>query len=97
MSNNDIAIVESARERRARLSSALIYGQIEGRRALSPIHKRVIIGIVVGAVAVAVCAGVSFVAGFMKDRADDKAAPPAASAAIDTFSPFATCLSEVRV
>lgn len=90
MSNNDIAIVESARERRARLGSAFVYGRIEGRRALSPLHKRIIIGIVVGAIAVAVCAGVSFVTGFMKDRSDSAAANSATAGALHLPVAFLT-------
>ncbi|MDN4480269.1 hypothetical protein [Demequina muriae] len=68
MNDKDLAIVETARERRERLAAALIHGGLDSRRRLSALHKRVLIGIVVGAVAVAVCAGVSFVSKFMADR-----------------------------
>lgn len=68
MNDKDLAIVETARERRERLAAALIHGGLDSRRRLTALHKRVLIGVVVGAVAVAVCAGVSFVVKFMADR-----------------------------
>ena len=68
MNDRDLAIVETARERRDRLAAALIHGGLESRRRLSALHKRVLVGVVVAAIAVAVCAGVSFVMMFMADR-----------------------------
>lgn len=68
MNDKDLAIVETARERRDRLGAALIHGGLESRRRLTALHKRVLVGVVVAAIAVAVCAGVSFVMKFMADR-----------------------------
>lgn len=68
MNDKDLAIVETARERRARLAAALIHGGLDSRRRLTALHKRILIGVVIAAIAVAVCAGVSFVVKFMADR-----------------------------
>ncbi len=79
MNDKDLAIVETARERRERLAAALIHGGLDSRRRLAKLHKRVLVGVIVAAVAVAVCAGVSFVSKFMADRAAENEARNAAA------------------
>lgn len=69
MNDSDLAIVETASERRVRLTAAFIYGPLDARRRLAPLHKRLLVGVVIAAVAVAVCAGVSFVMNFLAERA----------------------------
>ncbi|WP_084128041.1 hypothetical protein [Demequina sp. NBRC 110055] len=70
MTERDLAIVETARERRDRLAAAAVHGGLDVRRRVRPVHIRIVVGIVVGAIAVAVCAGVSFVGQYLHDRAD---------------------------
>ncbi|WP_062517005.1 hypothetical protein [Demequina gelatinilytica] len=83
MNDRDLAVLETTRERRARLAAAFVHGGLESRRRLTDLHKRVLLGCVVGATAVAVCAGVSFVSGYLADRDADEVAPTVAVEHVD--------------
>jgi len=72
--DHDAVLLEAVRVRRARLRSAVVYGPVEGRRAVGDNVKRLIGSIILAAVICAVCVGVSFVLSILAQQQRDREA-----------------------
>jgi hypothetical protein len=60
-SDRDAVLLETVKTHRARLVSALLYGELDERRLVVSNVRRLIVGFIIAAVACAGCAGTSFV------------------------------------
>lgn len=67
----DIALIESVKLQRSRLSAALLFGGSQQRRALPNDRRRIMISIVVAAAICAGCVGVSFVTDLIASMSSD--------------------------
>jgi uncharacterized membrane protein len=61
MNDRDTLLLESVRVHRERLSSALVFGPPEARRAVGDNIRRFIGSVVVAAIVCAVCVAISFI------------------------------------
>lgn len=59
--DRDAVLLETVKTHRARLVSALLYGELDERRLVVGNIRRLVVGFVIAAVACAGCAGTSFV------------------------------------
>lgn len=66
--SHDTILLETVRTRRARLQSALVYGGLTERRAVTDNVKRLIGSLVVAAVACAGCVGFAVIAGILATK-----------------------------
>lgn len=67
-SDRDAILLETVKTHRARLVSALLFGELDERRLVINNLKRLLVGFVIAAVACAGCAGTSFVLSVLADQ-----------------------------
>lgn len=78
MNDRDTLLLESVRVHRERLSSALVFGPPESRRAVGDNIRRFIGSIVVAAIVCAVCVAISFIGSVVaqqQEQAERSSAP----------------------
>lgn len=66
--DRDVVLLETVKTHRARLVSALLFGELDERRLVNDNVRRLIVSLVIAAVACAGCAGTSFVLSVLADQ-----------------------------
>jgi len=71
--DRDVVLLETVKTHRARLVSALLFGELDERRVVTDNVRRLVVSLVIAAVACAGCAGTSFVLSVLADQEAAKA------------------------
>ena len=71
--DRDVVLLETVKTHRARLVSALLFGELDERRPVVDNVRRLVVSLVVAAVACAGCAGTSFVLSVLADQREAQA------------------------
>ena len=66
--DRDVVLLETVKTHRARLVSALLFGELDERRVVTDNVRRLVVSLVIAAVACAGCAGTSFVLSVLADQ-----------------------------
>jgi hypothetical protein len=93
-SDRDAVLLETVKTHRARLVSALLFGELDERRLVMSNVKRLVVGLVIAAVACAGCAGTSFVLSVLATQAAASTSQTVSPTPTDTPTPTPTDSTE---